>query len=704
MKKRELSKIPRPVATHEMITLANNLENMNYIGTVEETSLDNKKVLILNLFKISAFKNNNSEAELRIFFSDDDYITQDLTVSNVRWKTSSMYYMNMWGEKFRTWNREQDRHQSAIFFDLEAQKQLEDFFLEYAKEQDSNILERIFRFQNHVMEQRLREKHRKETDPIDALMATVREVPADFFGWINEEAMSFSHYLFYKTRNKHEVEAVCSHCKNEMVIDRRQHRVYNNEKGICPSCGKKVIYKARGKCGLIRDERWASYVEPRANGFLWRSFFVIRRYEKDKYPNYEEKYFEETRRFYEFKNGKLESDDYEYTVYKQSGKIRWCHSEGKIISNKTTLYYKNLPEVWKDTPLKYSALEILSKNNPGVAIMYEEGMKEFLIHPFVEWFIKMGLNNLVQYVLESYRHNTINYDGKTIYEILKLNKINTRILQELDGDWGILRLLQVSQELGFTFKPEELQKYYETFECNTILLKPENRKTTLHKIVKYIEKESDNYTIGDKGDIRKYSFNRYNNRKDIRIERKQNLANDWLEYLDWCQELGYNLDNMFIYMPKNFKKVHDRTYKEYQELLDKKAAQEKKRRERAAKKKMEQARAAMEEIFAQNEDVKDAFQIKGKGLILRVPQSAEEIKAEGEALHHCVGTYVERVARGETMILFIRKASEPDKPYYTMEWRNNQVMQCRGSHNKEMPSDVKGFVEVFQKKMLQVNI
>lgn len=104
---------------------------------------------------------------------------------------------------------------------------------------------------------------------------------------------------------------------------------------------------------------------------------------------------------------------------------------------------------------------------------------------------------------------------------------------------------------------------------------------------------------------------------------------------------------------------------------------------------------------ADKADVKDAFAIKGKGLIIRVPQNAEEIKAEGAALHHCVGTYVEQVARGQTMILFVRKATEPDKPYYTLEWKNNRVVQCRGSHNKDMTSEVKGFVEVFEKKMLE---
>lgn len=82
-----------------------------------------------------------------------------------------------------------------------------------------------------------------------------------------------------------------------------------------------------------------------------------------------------------------------------------------------------------------------------------------------------------------------------------------------------------------------------------------------------------------------------------------------------------------------------------------------------------------------------------------VPQSGDEIRKEGEALHHCVGGYVERVAKGETNIFFVRKADHPEQSYFTMEWKNNKVIQCRGKSNCGMPPDVKAFVQAFEKKM-----
>lgn len=84
---------------------------------------------------------------------------------------------------------------------------------------------------------------------------------------------------------------------------------------------------------------------------------------------------------------------------------------------------------------------------------------------------------------------------------------------------------------------------------------------------------------------------------------------------------------------------------------------------------------------------------------MRVPRDAQEIKNEGAALHHCVGTYVDRVAKGQTHIFFVRRVEEPDTPYFTMEYNNGRVIQCRGSHNCGMPSSVKAFVAAFEKLM-----
>lgn len=352
--------------------------------------------------------------------------------------------------------------------------------------------------------------------------------------------------------------------------------------------------------------------------------------------------------------------------------------------------------------MKYSALEYISKAIPTVAIHYEWAIKKYLDHPRLEFICKMGLNKLASEIINlgNWRNyeSDLNLDADTIYEILGLNKINTRLLQAVDGGEKELKLLQVAQQEGYQFKPDVLRRYVETFGSNSFFIAKKNRKVSLHKILRYIERESERYS---RAESRCWRHSFYNMVKDDpRIERKRNMANDWIEYLGWCERLKYDLDNMFIYMPCNFRKVHDRTAKEYQALADKEEAARKRRLERELKKKQAQLKSAMGEIFKQNEGV-DAFSIKGGGLLLVVPQSSEDIKNEGTALHHCVGTYLGKIAKGETNIFFIRKAEEPDKPYYTLEWKNNKIAQCRGLKNCDMTPEVKAFVNVFEKKMLE---
>lgn len=47
----------------------------------------------------------------------------------------------------------------------------------------------------------------------------------------------------------------------------------------------------------------------------------------------------------------------------------------------------------------------------------------------------------------------------------------------------------------------------------------------------------------------------------------------------------------------------------------------------------------------------------------------------------------------------LANSTDPDKPYFTMEWKNGDIVQCRGSHNCGMPPEVKAFTEAFKEKM-----
>ena len=66
---------------------------------------------------------------------------------------------------------------------------------------------------------------------------------------------------------------------------------------------------------------------------------------------------------------------------------------------------------------------------------------------------------------------------------------------------------------------------------------------------------------------------------------------------------------------------------------------------------------------------------------------------EGAALHHCVATYAERHARGDTAIFFIRRTGAPDESFYTLEFDEKAmvVRQNRGLRNCARTPEIVAF-------------
>ena len=78
--------------------------------------------------------------------------------------------------------------------------------------------------------------------------------------------------------------------------------------------------------------------------------------------------------------------------------------------------------------------------------------------------------------------------------------------------------------------------------------------------------------------------------------------------------------------------------------------------------------------------------------------------AEGTALHHCVYTnYSDKYIKGETDILLIRRLSDPTKPYYTVEYTNNIVIQCRTAYNESATDEVNNFLNKWQAYLKTTN-
>ncbi|MFH2116754.1 MAG: PcfJ domain-containing protein [Bacillota bacterium] len=72
-------------------------------------------------------------------------------------------------------------------------------------------------------------------------------------------------------------------------------------------------------------------------------------------------------------------------------------------------------------------------------------------------------------------------------------------------------------------------------------------------------------------------------------------------------------------------------------------------------------------------------------LVLIAPTSADDLYVEGKTLNHCVYSYLDRIADKETMIFFLRKKDYQDKPFYTVEIKNNKLIQIRTTNQVTDP-------------------
>lgn len=85
------------------------------------------------------------------------------------------------------------------------------------------------------------------------------------------------------------------------------------------------------------------------------------------------------------------------------------------------------------------------------------------------------------------------------------------------------------------------------------------------------------------------------------------------------------------------------------------------------------------------------------GLFVRPVDSPYEIVREGEEMHNCVAGYAEGHAVGRTIIMVLRKCSEPRMPWHTVEI-NPETLECRqcyAAHNRTREPDAAAFMDKY---------
>lgn len=287
-------------------------------------------------------------------------------------------------------------------------------------------------------------------------------------------------------------------------------------------------------------------------------------------------------------------------------------------------------------------------------------LRLYIRHPNVEYLIKAGYGHLIEED-ESY------YNGEVTVSVNHhVNLKSNNLLKMLGLNREEFKLLK-----GWETRYDNYLYYREAF--------PQYKPCEVMEIVKaygYERGTIDSHVSSS--DLKPLRIARYINAQGIDPTM-------YSDYLRQCRQLHYDLSDTAISLPHDFHTMHERL----SALIQYKAS--------------EAARLA----FSEHYDARKRFEYEKGDLLLRQPESMDEIVHEGKALAHCVGGYAERHAKGITNILFIRKKSEPDKPYYTVEVDNSGVIrQCYGYKNNKAgnpkPPEIKAFEEHYQQYLSEV--
>lgn len=261
--------------------------------------------------------------------------------------------------------------------------------------------------------------------------------------------------------------------------------------------------------------------------------------------------------------------------------------------------------------------------------------------PCVEYLHKLGQTALAAAVVDRATRGEMNPRGKTAQKVLKID----------ENTWGWIKGKKIRLDLHTLSMLHERERLGLRLSNDTVLAASSG---AYHWGIEQLRGLCKGLPAGKREKAVKYTL------------KSQVLPRDYLDHLDMMQRLKMTMTDDAMLFPRDFGTLHAELANRIDDM---------KNREK-------------EKQLAKRVEDLDVYWFSALGLTLRPILSGKELRAEGNALHHCVATYYDRYATGKTVILCLRRDDALDKPWHTVEFANNGTMvQCRGYRNKTKPED-----------------
>ncbi len=627
---------------------------IDYIIRTAIKIIDHHKTLILYIYSRQQAVQGDFSPLWTVFQSRDDYATLERQEDGShKWRTAAFKCLGSgWGF-----------HQKCAFYSLQDESRV----IRYFKAETTGI-RALFNAQEVILEQRRRKRQMTKERKVIDRMARVPALPRGLRNWIHRSIMPAYFFYDYKKGGR-DVPGVCSACGHEIHLS----GVKQGRKAICSHCKHELVMKPRSRRKYnMLDRDTCQVIQNIGNGEL--VIRIIKAHYTYQGDMPEIQVYENARQFIRLDDdGKFGIECY-YHSYGGGLITDWRKGE-RPVYNKWSynfgadtcahLYTMNIPVVLQDTPWQYCPISTFYTHfhKPMQASTF---LYAYLKHPKLEHLVKVGVYRLVADITYGYSYG---HDGcldesrNRTYQILQVAAEDVEFLRSLDVGLSMLKIYQMykgikdRQKLLLWHLEHEVER-----DVATLL-----DYMTAHKFMKYMNCQYKDLCQSD--------ASRYKN--------MQAVVTEYRDYLSICSKLGYDLKNSFVLYPRDLQEAHDRVAAQFQYKKEKQ----------------------MEKNFiAVYRELNGKYDFERDGLKIVYPDTPDDVVSEGHALHHCVGRYVESVADGHCIILFLRRCSDESQPFYTIEVRDNKAVQVKGMKNCGMTPEVEAFITAWERCVLRTRL
>jgi len=641
------------------ISRNNGLVNSSQIKYIVRTAVKNigsHRTLLLHFYSVEGYHRGNRKPEYSVFQQKDDFITLYRSENgDKKWKTACLENIlvsnNFWLVTYSAFYSRKDTRRVQRFCG------------------DGNVTSEftaLYSLQEAILCKRRKKRQMAKEAIVYGRMMPIPHLPRNFQNWVNKECLP--HYIFYKyERTKKPQSGFCTSCVKYVEVNKPRHNIQS----VCPRCGKNIQYKADGRAKKVWDRASVSLIQKISSRELVIRIFKITR---NAYGCGEIRHhlWESIRVFLRVNENDKCQPDYFYNNYGRGSLTTWKNGLRPRFSYYQYsfdgdcagyLYCKNLSDTLIGTPWQYSQIEqfYLYDKEPMEILPYLCAYQQL---PAIEYLVKLGFYTITQNIVyKSDCAGILNRDGQNPADFLGVAAKDLQLLQKLDINLNQLALYQELMKMGI-MADEKLLVWYQANQFRKDLMTSALKYASPGRLMRYIDKQYLRL-IGLKTH---YGADRYN--------AVYQVLDEYTDYLKMGEKLSYNFSDRFVLYPKNLNIAHDQAILLFNE------------------RKTEICANKIREAF---ENLARQFGFTQNGMTIIPPKSPDEIVNEGHALHHCVHSYVERIATGECIILFLRHITEPEEPFFTIEIRDNKVAQIRGLENCAPTPEVEKFMQLWDR-------